>query len=328
MAATSPKPLRRITPPAPELRPLAGQKIAFAQPNKPGDTSLQTYTLTFSAQPAHRQPDPTAISPFFPSMDAAEVVVPAIQQLSGGSGEMPIQFFADYLNNGMGPGEVFAQKSGAPLSVGFNGKQSGGVATPNLTVSGLSRKFGTVSGSVIQRRSSQGQFDPTDIFQDLDAKLFGVVSLADLLTVRSKTYSTRIRRRSSRRTGCRTRSQPRCPSHRMCPKTYSAPPPRDFITLTFNGTSPTHWLSTQLSSCRSPAATRRSSIHGELNNFTLSLAKVVGITINQIAFDAPAGQKLSVSASMPPNDDDGPIQFLGDLSFLNAAPQVHPGRRI
>ena len=49
------------------------------------------------------------------------------------------------------------------------------------------------------------------------------------------------------------------------------------------------------------------SIHGELNDFTLSLGNVIGIAINQIAFDAPAGQKLTVSASMPPTHDNGPI---------------------
>jgi len=42
------------------------------------------------------------------------------------------------------------------------------------------------------------------------------------------------------------------------------------------------------------AARRRwpaSHIHGELNNFTLSLAKVIGITIDQIAFDAAGRTK-------------------------------------
>jgi hypothetical protein len=66
------------------------------------------------------------------------------------------------------------------------------------------------------------------------------------------------------------------------------------------------------------------TIHGELNNFTLSLFNVVGITINQIVFDAPAGQKLTVGVSMPPTDDNGPIQFLGDLSFLNTLRKVIP----
>ena len=292
------------------FRQLAGQKIAFAPHSQPGDTSLQAKTLTFGA---HLNASAAAILPFFPSMDAADVVVPAIQQLSGGSGDMPIQFFADYLDNGMGPGEVFAQKTGTPLPVGFNGKQSGGVATPNLTVSGLSRKFGTVSGSD-PTKISQGQFDPTDIFQDLDhAKLFGVISLADLLGAvedlldpnQSPVLTTN---RLPNQIATTLSFTPKVP------QTYSAL--GGFISLAFKDQNHALVLNATIV-MPITGGDPQVTIHGELNSFTLSLAKVVGITINQIAFDAPAGQKLSVSASMPPTDDDGPIQFLGDLSFLN-----------
>lgn len=298
-------------------RQLAGQKIAFAQPNNAGDTSLQTSSLTFSAQP--KTPPPTAISPFFPSMDAADVVVPAIQQVSGGSGEMPIEFFADYVNNGMGKGEVFAQnKTGTtPLSVGFNGKQSGGVATPNLTVSGLSRKFGTVSGSN-PTNVNNGTFNPADIFQDFNAKLFGVVSLADLL---DKVAGLLDPSQAPILTTNHLPDQIKTTLSftPLVAKTYNAPAPvpSGFIQLVFNGDLSHALILNATIVTALTGGDPQVSIHGELNDFTLSLAKVVGITINQIAFDAPAGQKLSVTASMPPTDDNGPIQFLGDLSFLN-----------
>ncbi len=133
-------------------RDLAGQKIAFASSNKPGDTTFHASALTFSAQPP--APIATGSSPFYPQVDGADVIVPAIQQISGGTGALSVVYFSKYLSNGMDPafnsGEVLFQKSGSPivpLGVGFNGKQSGGVATPNLTVCGLSRKFGTVSGA-------------------------------------------------------------------------------------------------------------------------------------------------------------------------------------
>ena len=294
------------------LRSLAGQKIAFAQPNQPGDTSLQTSSLTFSAQPA--APPPTAVAPFFPRMDAADVVVPAIQQLSGGSGEMPINFFADYLDTGMGLGEVFAQKTGDPLSVGFNGKQSGGIATPSLTVSGLSRKFGAVSG-LDPTKISQGQFDPEDIFRDLDgAKLFGYISLADLLKAVDDLLDPSLApilttQRLPNQIATTLSFAPKVP------KTYSAL--GGFISLTFNGDQTQALVLNATIVMPLTGGDPQVTIHGELNTFTLSLASVVGITINQIAFDAPAGQKLSVSASMPSTDDNGPIEFLGDLSFLN-----------
>src|SRR5271170_3435602 len=107
-------------------------------------------------------------------MEGADVVVPSIQQLTGGPGAMSIVYYPPYLTSGMNAGEVFAQTAGSPLvplKVGFNGKQSGGVATPNLTVSGLSRKFGTVSGATPDNVAG-GNFQPADIFSEIGAKLF------------------------------------------------------------------------------------------------------------------------------------------------------------
>lgn len=297
-------------------RKLSGQKVAFAQPNNPGDTSLATNTMTFSAQPP--APPPTAIAPFFPKMDSADVTVPSIQQLTGGAGELAIQYFPDYVTNGMNAGEVFAQKVGSPLSVGFNGKQSGGVATPNLTVSGLSRKFGTVSGSTPDN-IAQGNFNAADIFQDIGAKLFGVISIADLIDAvagLANTVPNLVTNRLPDQIKTTLSFTP------VVHQNYSDP--SGFLNLTFNGDLKKALSLTASIVMPLTGGGPQVTIHGELNNFTLSLAKVVGITINQIAFDAPAGQKLTVTASMPPTDDNGPIQFLGDLSFLNTLRQYIP----
>lgn len=64
----------------------------------------------------------------------------------------------------------------------------------------------------------------------------------------------------------------------------------------------------------------QTSIQGSLKNFTLSLAKVVGLTFDNLSFSAPAGQKLDVSASIRGKG----LQFLGDLSFLNTLEQYIP----
>jgi hypothetical protein len=297
-------------------RTLSGQKVAFALPNKPGDTSLQTSAMTFSAQPT--APSPTAITPFFPRVDAADVVVPSIQQLTGGPGAMSIQYFPDYIANGMNAGEVFAQKIGAPQVVGFNGRQSGGVATPNLTVSGLSRKFGTVSGST-PNSVAQGNFDPKDIFQDIGAKLFGVIKISDLVDAVAGLANTAPVLTTHRLPNQITTTLAFTP---VVHANYSDP--TGFLNLTFNGDLRKGLSLTATIVMPLAGGPPQVTIHGELNNFTLSLAKVIGITINQIAFDAPAGQKITVSASMPPTDDNGPIQFLGDLSFLNTLREFIP----
>jgi hypothetical protein len=316
-------------------RQLTGQTIAFAERRSDAtslqnNTTLQTNTLTFSAQP--KNPDASATSPFFPRMEAADVVVPAIQQISGGGGAMSIKYFTDFVTNNWGTGEVFAESTESPLPVGFNGKQSGGVATPNLTVSGLSRKFGTVSTSDVTHLTdiNTGKFDATDIFNDFQATLFGVVRLADLLDKAADAgladpsqLPTLATDRLPNQITTTLSFKPRVA------KTYKAPAPipADFITLNFHG-NPSEALAlnativTPLTTGGAPGEPQV-SIHGELNDFTLELARVVGIAINQIAFDAPAGQKLSVTASMPATAG-GPLQFMGDLRFLNELPSFIP----
>jgi hypothetical protein len=218
----------------------------------------------------------------------------------------------------MGPGEVFAQKIGTPLAVGFNGKQSGGVATPNLTVSGLSRKFGTVSGATPDAVAG-GTYKAADIFADANATLFGVVKLAELIDDVANAISTAPVVTTERLPSQITTTLQFAPQVK---KTYSAL--GGFIQLNFTGdvTKALNLNATIVMPLQ--GGNSQVSIHGELNDFTLSLGNVIGIAINQIAFDAPAGQKLSVSASLPPTDDNGPIEFLGDLSFLNTLRRFIP----
>lgn len=297
-------------------RDLSGQKVAFARPNNPGDTTLHASAMTFSAQPP--TPSPTSVAPFFPQMDGADVTVPSIQQLTGGSGALSIVYFHGYITGGMGRGEVFAQKAGTPVPVGFNGKQSGGVATPNLTVSGLSRKFGTVSGANPNNVAS-GNFDPHDIFSDIGAKLFGFISIADLIDAVAGLDKTAPILTTDR---LPTEITTKLDFTPVVHQNYSDP--AGFLNLTFNGDVQTSLILNATIVTPLNGGGPQVTIHGELNNFTLSLAKVIGIAIDQIAFDAPAGQKLTVMAKMPPTDDKGPILFLGDLSFLNALQKFIP----
>ena len=202
--------------------------------------------------------------------------------------------------------------------MGFNGKQSGGVATPNLTVSGLSRKFGTVSGSTPDN-VAQGNSNPADIFQDIGAKLFGVISIADLIDAAAgltKSAPTVVTNHLPNQITTTLSFAPK-----VLPSYPSAP---SFLNLTFSGDLTKALLLNATIVTSLSGGGPQVTIHGELNNFALSLAKVIGIAINQIAFDAPAGQKLTVTVSMPPTGDNGPIQFLGDLSFLNTLRQFIP----
>lgn len=277
-------------------RDFSGQKIAYAVSSKPGDTTLHTSSLTFDA--VLRTGDP----PFLPQMAGAAVRVPAIQQITGQAGAVSIEYFPDYVSSDFGPGGVFVRTAGAPLGVGFRGDQSGGVATPNLQVSGLSRRFGTVSGTL--SKIASGNFDPTDYFGDLNATLFGIIPLKDLIQAifGDSTVPNLVTERLPAAIQTKLHWAPKV----FQQKTFL------LVTLAFDNPDTALTLDALIETPLT-GGSPQVSIKGALTGFSLSLANVIGIKFNSLTFDAPAGKKLDVAADI---EGDG-LEFLGDLSFLN-----------
>src|SRR5262249_47209868 len=82
------------------------------------------------------------------------------------------------------PGQVFlaADPEATPLGVKFSSRadRSGGLVSPDMSLSGLSRTTGPISGAL--DTAPAGSFEPGDWFGPiLEAKLFGVLKLADIL---------------------------------------------------------------------------------------------------------------------------------------------------
>ena len=298
------------------MRDMAGQKIAFAPSNNVGDTTLHASAMTFAtAPPSGTEP------PFFPQMLGADVVVPAIQQVTGQPGATSIKLYDKYVSgvfgpDGFGPGGVFVQtvdpvtKLPTTLPVGFNGAQSGGVATPNLTVSGLSRKFGTVSG-LSPDNIAGGSFDTKDIFQNLGCKLFGVVDLATLVDAvgGDRTAPVLTTQRSSTNITTKLDWTPVL-------RPYSLGP----ISLIFDDAAKALSLKVMIVTPLTGGTAPQTSVEGSLVNFALTLGGVVGIKFDNLSFSALAGKKLDVSANIHGKG----LEFLGDLSFLQTLQDLIP----
>jgi hypothetical protein len=279
-------------------RNMGGQKIAFAQSAKPGDTTLHASNMTIEAQDVAGG-DP----PFFPRMKRAEVNVPAIQQVAGGSGAMTVEFFPDYLANGFKPGGVFVQKQGGPLPVAFNGQQSGGIATPSMQVSGLSRRFGTVSGPISDIGS--GTFNPANFFSGANATLFGVIPLSKVIQgiFGDNTVPALLTERSATSITTRLHFEPTVQDVSIGP-----------VSLKFGPSTP-HFTLDAVIVTPLTGGTPQTSVKGVLSDFFLDLAGVIKLTFTSLTFDAPAGKKLNLFADLPSSPD--PLEFEGDLSFLN-----------
>jgi len=187
-----------------ERRPIGvaqvyGQHVVFADSTdpqrsseiKPGNTMLETVNLSFGVEVLNQTQLAALRTPchFYPALRRAQVIVPAIKHLAQNSNPIVVAFDAGYLQHGFpdtrdlahpNAGQVFLSViQGTEINFSNQADRSGGLITPNMQVSGLSRLQGPVAGTLDTVRS--GRFEPTDFFKELDVKLFGVFHLTDIL---------------------------------------------------------------------------------------------------------------------------------------------------
>ena len=173
---------------------LNGQKMAFADSQTPGDTTFETNTLTFeievpttSRYNALRLSQGTDDIPrAYPKLVGAQVSIPAIRHLAGVQQSTGVSLHHTYLEKGFAKNgnnaQVFFQLDGGGVGMDFSsqGDRSGGLLQPNLQIKGLSRLMGPVSGANLDKLTG-GEFNPKDFFEALDAKIFGVINLWDII---------------------------------------------------------------------------------------------------------------------------------------------------
>jgi hypothetical protein len=166
---------------------LGGQKVVYASGGTAGNTRFETESVTFGAKlPEANEYNALPIHPprFFPVIEEATLRIPAMRHLTGGTAAPRVRFFETYVTKGFGgadnKGEVFLELlSPEPMSFDSVGDKVGGLVKPNMKIQGLSRSLGPVAGDLGQL--SAGKFSPKDFFEGLDAKVFGVINLWDII---------------------------------------------------------------------------------------------------------------------------------------------------
>ena len=172
--------------------PVGGQLIAWAESDAPDDTTFATQTITFGAEvPAEDAYNklPPRNPRFLPVVRTAQIDVPALQKIANTKAAADLVFDETYLHNWFGPGnggQVFLARNPAKPALGVpfskQSARSGGLVAPDLSLSGLSRITGPVSGD-IKTAAEAASMDPAVWFKDVldGAKLFGVLSLGDII---------------------------------------------------------------------------------------------------------------------------------------------------
>lgn len=303
---------------------LNGQKVGMARSTKndgvsggkPGDTAVETKTLTFSAT----DPDgavPKGQAPFYPIWTEAEVRLNAVEAVQGGSlAKTVIQPHPTYVSSGYDGSEIFA-KLKVPVDLSFTEPglpavdRSGGLVNPDMKIGGLSRKLGPVGGDV---SAIPPKFDPSTFFNG--AKILGGIPLKDIIDeVLGFAEGPKV---------------PKLVSNVIYPNGDTAQPPEKMVT-TFNFVpglhadplgifdpttdSATMTIDATFTAPILPPRAPTYEIVGDLRRFRVHLlgtpAPLIGLAFNQLKFTTKSGSKTNVDV------DIREVTFEGVLSFVN-----------
>lgn len=171
---------------------VAGQKIAFAKKAPGGDAIAETEVIRLRGK--------AEIGVSKPRLSSADIVIPAVQHLSG-TPPITITYNPVYRSVGFGgaqnSGELWADvllartaahtaidpiaalpkmEFGTPTR---GSDKAGGFVAPSLPIEGISRLTGTVGDTA---GMATQKFDPAAFLGAAAPKLFGLISLAELVT--------------------------------------------------------------------------------------------------------------------------------------------------
>lgn len=302
-----------------------GAGIALAAPDDPGDTETEVQTMSWGAEQPTGTPTELGaldLPLFLPRLAEASVRLGAAEAILGeGLGELPVVVMdPDYVTGGFGPGEVFVQLKDwqNPTFLDFGGAgrgdRSGGVATPNLGVTALSRKLGAVSGD--PKKTQDGVDDPHDLFASLDAPLLGDISLADV--VQEIDYPFDLGNEDHRKRRLQITSRP--VGSNLETRLLWTPKVKSFADLflaDLDGAPATLTLDALIVTPSGDPGQSTTKITGDLRNFRLQLvgpsepAKFLEIRFDRLAFVAETGKKTDVDVAIRE------VVFAGVLEFVN-----------
>jgi hypothetical protein len=342
------------------LASLSGEIIQYAPEGsgKPGSTSHPTSQLTLVAATPISDPVAQVVNPgtsepgtdtlfqlgqpaFYPAIGQARVNLPAANGLSRSSFSdgvgtgVGIQYYPDFVQNGLGAGSVYMalssyKASPSSTTLQFPGDAVGGLATPNIQLSGLSAAKGLVSGD-LETFANQGYLDPSDYFPAAltgtsSPQLLGGLLLSQVLgqIVEPGDPGTRaiptIVNQLDPSTGDRTITYTMVATTVVWPDTGN-PVEAVFVPVDANGQPTTGTMNLTAVVTISPNGASTYTVTGTASPFTINIMAenstlwFIQIPINSMTFTTRSGKKPDIQVQV------GQITFEGALNFVNALEQ-------
>jgi hypothetical protein len=287
---------------------LAGQTVRMA-PAEVGagdvDLPLVQGEIRAVAPTSALKTTPQPMLQQFPRLGQAVAKLAAVERLTGVSREEKIEFYQPFLNNGLTGGAVFARIVGATkLAFGSGNPSSsvGGIATPDLTPTGLSARHGLASGSLGD--FDAGKFKPESFFPD--AKLLGFFSLKTLLKALDLGDGGDTPKITTLELPDRIQTR-----FKLVQDLDSGEPLPGLI---LGAGGQTRFTLDTLVDAPLTGEPPTSSVTGELTNFKISFLGALLIHFDRLRFFTQPGQKPDVDVDLNPKTG---VMFGGPLEFVN-----------
>jgi hypothetical protein len=318
------------------LCPVPGQQVTFADRKAahPRDNT------TLTTQALHFNTDSKSVGGGFtyrPLLLKAAVKLPAVEQLLGTNAPAEIAYYQEYLALGFDAANrtgLFAHiaKETAPgalsidkVQAAFSADQAGGVSTPNLSISGITRELGPLAGDDLTKLAGS-DFNPADFFKDVKdaAKLFGSISIIDLLRSGSMDVGAPKVQLSEEAVAGSPNKKRLVATLEWTPEVQNASAGIVHLTVTPGVTKMSikgrveRLIEVPPSPNPGPSG---SMFEGELTDFTVDLLNVVALLFTSFTFRSEAGRKPIVNIAL---QGDEPVRFEGDLEFVNTLKEFIP----
>lgn len=295
-----------------------GAKLQFAPQTVGGDSKGDTNfpvdkIVLLGADPVGGVP--VTQPQFYPSLVSADVALPSVKALLGAKNNPTVSYSAIYLANsfsGPNKGQLFLDIAApGPIASGPS-NAFGGLISPNLTPSGLSRSFGAVQGAGNASTFASGIFDPTDFIPD-DAKLLGSISLKKILNV--------VNDVASASGAVPTLNNIELPTQIQVNYTLSQKNLQPLDPLFLPDSDSELTINSQVLLSRDGSTPANATVKANINNFKVSLFGFIILHFDSLELDASSGSKTDVKPKL--NDKDG-VMFAGPLEFVNGLKDVIP----
>jgi hypothetical protein len=214
------------------------------------------------------------------------------------------------------------------LPVTLSADKAGGVATPNLNLSNLTRAHGPLAGN--PANAAQDLFDANDFFGgfsgDLVPKLFGAIKLTDLLPALGAGGSAS---KNAPKTQFNTISNP--DGSKTLVVSFDWVPDVKPVDVGLASFTPNDNGTTALTihgEIRKPVALPPTppgpgsfAFNGKLTHFRLDILHAIALHFTTFSFSAGSSKKLDVSVDL---DSAKPFEFEGDLAFVQDLSNIIP----